>query len=121
MKEVFNKLNDYTLRIDFKQDEGSDNGVRKFNGYSRIFNFLAREVTTIHRDWLYEPRGGDAGGTSAISTHAETKSFDALASDAEVKVMHAKLVELGGTPPALEQVLPDRLGKGTARPTVGSL
>ena len=107
----FNKLNDYTLRADTKVYEGSDNGVKRYSGYSRTFNFLARQVTTVHRDWLSEGRGSSAGGSAAIATHVMTESFDDLPSAEELKVMHAKLVELQGKPPALEDVLPNTLGK----------
>lgn len=111
MKETFNKVGSYIIRHDIRQHEGTDDGVRKYNSYSRTFNFLSRQVTTIHRDWLYESRGGEAAGSAALATHERTESFDDLPSDAEVKFMHQKLVELGGTPPSLEEVLPDNLGK----------
>ena len=115
MEEKFEKIGDYTLRVDAKQNEGSDNGIRKYNSYTKMFNFLARQVTTIHRDWVYEPRGGDAGGTSALSTHARVESFDELPSTGEIRYMHGKLKELGGTPPALEEILPDALDKKSPR------
>lgn len=111
MKETFNKVGSYIIRHDIRQHEGTDDGVRKYNSYSRTFNFLSRQVTTIHRDWLYESRGSSAAGTAAIATHEKTENFDDLASDAEVKFMHKKLVELGGTPPSLDEVLANSLGK----------
>jgi len=111
IEQEYDKIDDYILRVDVKLNEGSDNGVRKYNSYTRMFNFLARQVTTIHRDWLYEGRGSSAAGDAAIATHERTESFDDLPSAAEVKYMHGKLVELGGRPPALEEVLPEGLDK----------
>lgn len=111
LQEDFKKVDGHILRHDVKEYEGSTDGVRKYNSYTRTFNFLSRQVTTIHRDWLFESRGSSAAGTSAIATHEKTENFDDLASDAEVKFMHKKLVELGGTPPSLEEVLPNSLGK----------
>lgn len=116
MEENFDKIGDYTLRIDASQKEPSDDGVRRGNGYTKLFNFLARQVTTIHRDWVYEGRGANAGGTSALCTHTCTESFSDLPSTAEVRVMHAKLISLGGHPPALEEILDDTFDKKPLRP-----
>ncbi|MDI1228172.1 MAG: hypothetical protein PSY14_10860 [bacterium] len=114
MEEEFNKVGAATLRVDFRRNEGSFDGVRKYDGYTKLFNFLAREVTTIHRDWLTQSRGSEAGGTSALSSHTSVRSFDDLSSSAEVTAMHAKLVELGGTPPTLDEVLPAQMNKKPA-------
>jgi hypothetical protein len=115
MEETFNKIGDYTLRLDAKNYEGSENGVRKYNGYTKLFNFLARQVTTIHRDWLLEGRGSDAAGVAAVATHATLESFDDLPSTGEIKYMYNKLVELGGTPPPLDEILPAALDKKSPR------
>ncbi len=106
MQEEFNRVGDYTLRIDFRRNDIERGGVQKCDGYTKLFNFLSRQVTTIHRDWLSEGRGSSAGGNSAVAASTTIESFDSLPSDAEVKYMHAKLVTLGGTPPELEDVLP---------------
>ena len=111
MMETFNKVSDYTLRIDHSHREGSYDGVERHSGYTRSFNFLSRQLTTTHRDWLVEGRGSNAGGSSAIAAQTFIESFDDLPSDAEIKLMHAKLVELGGRPPALEEVLPNGMNK----------
>ena len=111
MEEQFNRLGDYTLRVDFRRQEEVRDGVQKCDGYTKLFNFLSRQVTTIHRDWLSEGRGSGAAGNSAVSTSTIIESFDALPSDAEVKYMHAKLIALEGKPPALDDVLPKGPGK----------
>ena len=111
MQEEFNKVSDYTLRIDFRRHEATFDGVQKHTGYTRTFNFLSRQVTTTQRDWLVEGRGTQAAGTSALAAQTFIESFDDLPSDAEIKYMHAKLVELGGKPPALEDVMPNDLHK----------
>ncbi len=111
MQEEFNRVGDYTLRVDFNRHEETRDGVQKCDGYTKLFNFMSRQVTTIHRDWLWEGRGGDAAGTSSLSSATNIQSFDDLPSDNEIKYMHAKLMALEGKPPALEDVLPKGLGK----------
>ncbi|MCC7037462.1 MAG: hypothetical protein IT560_09180 [Alphaproteobacteria bacterium] len=114
MEEEFNKVGAATLRVDFRRYEGNFDGLRKYDGYTKLFNFLSREVTTTHREWLGQSRGSDAAGVSALSSHTQMQSFDDLSSTAEVAAMHAKLVELGGTPPGLDEVLPAQLNKKPA-------
>ena len=114
MQEVFNKISDYALRVDLQHYEHTRGGVEKYDGYTRIFNFLSRQVTTTVRDWMMEGRGSSAGGTSALAAQTTIQSFDELPSDAELRYMHGKLIELGGTPPALEEVLPSGLHKHNA-------
>ncbi len=114
MEEQFNKVGSATLRVDFRRNEMNSGGVEKYDGYTKLFNFLAREVTTIHRDWLLEGRGSSSAGTSSVASHASVQSFDDLSSTAEVAAMHAKLVALGGTPPDLSEVLPAMLNKKPA-------
>lgn len=114
MEEQFNKVGTSTLRVDFRRNEMNSGGVEKYDGYTKLFNFLAREVTTIHRDWLLEGRGSSAAGTSAVTSHTSIQSFDDLSSTAEVAAMHRKLVELGGKPPGLDEVLPAMLNKKPA-------
>jgi hypothetical protein len=118
LSETFNRIGDHILRVDFKRDEGTCDDVWKYNGYTRMFNFLSRQVTTVHRDWLCEGRGSEAGGSSALSSHVIVESFDDLPSAGELKLMHAKLRELGGSPPALDDILPGAVGK-TAKVRAG--
>lgn len=111
MEEHFSKLNDYTLRVTAEAREGY-----RREGYTKLFNFLARQVTTTQRDWLFEDRGSNAAGEAAIATTTRVESFDDLPGTGEVELMHTKLRELGGTPPALDTVLPPRLHKKSGTP-----
>lgn len=111
MEETFHKIGDYILRVDVENSHPRDNGVRRGDSISRTFNFRARQITTTERSWIYESRGADAAGTSALSTHSRTESFDDLPGDSEIPLMHAKLLSLDGKPPPLEDVMPKILGK----------
>lgn len=114
MKQNFYKVDDYILRADTELQQLSDNGIRRGDGISRIFNFLSRQVTTVDRAWVYEARGSSAAGTSAISSNSRVESFDDLPGSGEIAHMHAKLCELGGKPPALADVMPKNIGKSAA-------
>lgn len=102
--EVFEKLNDYTLStyVDFDHQKQADPTLR------RIFNFEARQVTTIFSMWY------GASVTSAL----DVKNFSALDSLAEVERMRGKLIALGGHPPALESgdALPGKIARLGPRP-----
>lgn len=111
MEEAFSKLNDYTLRVTAEERSGY-----RREGYTKLFNFLARQVTTTHRDWLFEDRGSNAAGEAAMATTTIVESFDDLPGTGEVALMHAKLKELGGKPPALDAVLPQRVHKKPGAP-----
>lgn len=89
--EIFEKLNDYTLSVinDFARHSEADPELR------RIFNFKAREVTSITTLWY----------KVAVSTAMTVKSFSDLDSLDEVELMHAKLVEMEGHPPALDEIV----------------
>ena len=111
MEEKITKLNDYTLRVTAEERSGY-----RREGYTKLFNFLARQVTTTHRDWLFEDRGSSAAGEAAMATTTIVESFDDLPGTGEVALMHKKLIELGGTPPALDTVLPPRIHKKPGAP-----
>jgi hypothetical protein len=89
-KEVFEKLNDYTLSVvnDFARQEDADPELR------RIFNFKARQITTIYSMWYSE----------GISTNMQVQKFSELDSLDEVTEMHRKLCALGGNPPGLPDI-----------------
>ena len=111
MEENFTKLNDYTLRVTAEERTGY-----RREGYTKLFNFLARQVTTTHRDWLFEDRGSSAAGEAAMATTTIVESFDDLPGTGEVELMHKKLIDLDGKPPALDTVLPPRLHKKSDKP-----
>lgn len=109
MREMFKKLNDYTLihRIDAPEEEldGYHRNLKINTRITRTFNFLSAQLTTTTRDMTYESRGGDAGGSSSVSTQTIIENFDSIQSKAEIRLMHAELQKQNGKPPPLEEVL----------------
>jgi hypothetical protein len=89
--ETFEKLNDYTLSVAtaFSIHSSADPLLR------RIFNFNARQVTEIYSMWYGE-------GTSSSMQSRNFSDFD---SQDEIALMHKKLREMGGHPPALDGLL----------------
>lgn len=83
--EIFEKLNDYTLSVttDFDRQSSADPELR------RIFNFKARQVTTIYSQWYH----------AGVSNTMDIKNFSQLDSLEEVELMRRKLIDLGGRPP----------------------
>ena len=111
----FTKLDDYTLKA--TNSLSNDWGAPRL---SRIFNFKAQQVTTLYeRGGLKDFEIPDAhygtktGYTAAVAGAIQIQNFRDIENDAEIAEMHAKLVELKGAPPALEDILP-RLGKKPA-------
>lgn len=98
--EVFEKLNDYTLSVvnDFSRMDQADPELR------RIFNFAARNITSIYSMWY----------GSAVTSNMTVTKFSELDSLDEVQMMHSKLCALGGNPPALPAA--DKLEKSGLRP-----
>ena len=90
--EIYSKINDYTLSVvvDFTRQDRADPELR------RIFNFKARQVTSIYSMWY----------GAGVTSNMETQNFSALDSLDEVAEMHKKLIRLGGKPPALEPSAP---------------
>lgn len=73
---------------------------------TRTFNFLAQQVTTHVRDSVLGHHGGyQNGGAGGVSTAVTQQHFDEFRSDAEIVFMHAKLKEMGGTPPPIEDIV----------------
>lgn len=85
--EIFEKLNDYTLSVttDFGRQSSADPELR------RIFNFRARQVTTIFSQWY----------GAGVANTMDVKNFSQLDSLDEVEYMRQKLRDLGGNPPAV--------------------
>lgn len=87
---------------------------------TRIFNFTARQVTTLYeRGGLQEytiPRGSDYGSdkkgySAAVTSALQIHDFNDLPNPDEITRMHRELVRRGGKPPALTEVLPGNIGK----------
>lgn len=100
--EIYSKINDYTLSvvIDFTRQDQADPELR------RIFNFKARQVTTIYSMWYRD----------GLTSNMEMQNFSALDSLDEVVEMREKLIQLGGKPPALEPSAPHHHKPGLRPP-----
>jgi hypothetical protein len=103
MSEEFTKDNDYTLRIEITHQSQSN----FFRGLTRIFNFKAAQVSEIYREWL-------TSNGAALANSMTVRNFSEIESKDEIRDMHKKLVELGGRPPAIDEVLPAPLNKKPA-------
>jgi|GEM_PF-1235992 len=116
MKETFEKINDYTLRVDVEmfKTSGTINSseMKRSVTLSRIFNFESAQITTMGTSaTVVVPRQGYSGGAGVSDTMDVTVTdFAELSSTRELSRMHAKLRDMGGTPPALDDVL-GSLGK----------
>ncbi len=100
--EIYSKINDYTLSVvtDFTRQAQADPELR------RIFNFKARQITTIYSMWYRD----------GLTSNMETQKFSDLESLEEVSEMREKLIHLGGHPPALEATLPHHQKSGLKSP-----
>ena len=103
--KTFTKEDDYTLLVVTTdttplRSYGSYN-TEKVSNLTRTFNFMAAQVTTVIHDSLFESHGEHSGGSAAVSTQMIIQNFSDIDSKEEIKLMHAKLVELGGHPPEL--------------------
>lgn len=105
--ESFDKDNAYTL----VQNTTYISTNHHNRSIARIFNFKAAQVTTIAREWI----SGSAGNT--IHSQLDVRNFSEIDSKDEIREMHKKLVELGGTPPAIDDILP----QSAAKPKVAAL
>ncbi|MBW7910458.1 MAG: hypothetical protein H3C49_04160 [Alphaproteobacteria bacterium] len=110
MQERLEKINDYTLSQTLHASSESLSGYSHSltiqSRITRIFNFLSAQVTTVTRDLTYEPRGSESGGSSSVSTQTSVQNFSDVQSDAEIRLMHAKLKnDLKGNPPPIEDIL----------------
>jgi hypothetical protein len=102
--ESFDKDNDYTL----VQNTTYISTNHHNRSISRIFNFKAAQVTTVTREWI----SSSAGNT--IHSQLDVRNFSEIDSKDEIREMHQKLVALGGTPPAIDDILPPLLAKPKA-------
>lgn len=118
--EELTKDNDYTISV-VRKGENSHDGVRFNSRITRSFNFLAAQVTTTTRDITYQGGGYQSGGSSGVSTTTTMQRFDEFQSDAEIRLMHLRLVALGGNPPALDDILPAPAKPALAAPSVKGL
>lgn len=93
---TISKDNDYTLRVHTEELSNTNHS----RSITRLFNFKAAQVTTLAREWIGQSYGVGSSSNMIIQNFSDIESKD------EIREMHAKLVELGGTPPE-----PDDFGK----------
>jgi len=97
--------NDYTLSEVTTRRFDDMNGFTNRSIITRTFNFLAQQVTTHVHDVALGNNGGyKTGGAGSVSTSMVQQHFEDFRSDAEICFMHAKLKELKGNPPPLDDV-----------------
>ncbi|MDF3022991.1 MAG: hypothetical protein K0R10_352 [Alphaproteobacteria bacterium] len=99
--ESFDKDNAYTLvqNINYISTNHHNRSI------ARIFNFKAAQVTTVTREWI----SGTAGNT--IHSQLDVRNFSEIDSKDEIREMHQRLVTMGGTPPAIDDILPQSAAK----------
>jgi hypothetical protein len=111
----YTKMDDVTLRAtyDMGMDTSDDWRAPRL---SRIFNFEARQLITLYecggvKDYRIPGGYSDRTGYSAaVTSSMDVKNFSALDDAQELARMHAKLKELGGDPPAIDD-LTGQMGK----------
>lgn len=99
--ESFDKDNDYTL-VQNTTYIATNHHNRSI---ARIFNFKSAQVTTVVREWI----SGTAGNT--IHSQLDVRNFSEIDSKDEIRDMHKRLVDLGGKPPAIDDILPQSAAK----------
>lgn len=96
--------NEYTLSVVTSRTHNGSS-FKERSTITRTFNFLAQQVTTHVRDTALGNSGGyNTGGAGGVATAITQQHFDDFRSDAEIVYMHGKLRDLGGTPPAIEDI-----------------
>lgn len=113
---IFKRLDESSLLVRTDLAEAKEWGGARI---SRIFNFKARQLTTIYeRGGLSEfkqPRGEysnyEMGHAAAVTSSMTVQNFRDIEGTEEIAEMHAKLTAMGGKPPKLDDVLPGRLNK----------
>jgi len=114
MKEEFEKVNDYMIAVKLTLDSLSGYNSNGRHELTRIFNFQSGQVTTIARDWLHQDRGSESGGSSASALQMSVQNFGDIEQQGEIEIMHRRLVQMGGKPPALADILPNQMTKKPA-------
>lgn len=100
--ETFTRDNDYSLSA-HSRTSSYESGMTFSSRITRTFNFLAQQVTTVTRDMIYQPAPSyQSGGSSSVTATTTVQRFDEFQSDAEIRLMRQKLVDMGGHPPEIE-------------------
>jgi len=112
MNAEYDMLDPVTLRVSYDMGREGDGGNDDWGAprLSRIFNFEARQLIT-----LYE-RGGRqdfqipgeyssrTGYTVGVTSSMQVQNFSELDDATEILRLHGKLTEMGGTPPAVDDL-----------------
>ncbi len=115
-REEYVKDNDYTVSVSQTREKvlaESYFPLKAVSAITRTFNFLAQQVTTTTRDFIYQSAAHNYGGSSGVSVTTNIQNFADIQSPEEIALMHARLTDLGGKPPALDNMLtgPSALAK----------
>ncbi|MDI1228171.1 MAG: hypothetical protein PSY14_10855 [bacterium] len=113
---TFKRLDEGSLLVRTDLAEAKEWGGARI---SRIFNFKARQLTTIYErggvSEFKQPRGEysnyEMAQVPAVTSSMTVQNFRDIEGTEEIAEMHAKLVSLNGRPPKLEDVLPGQLNK----------
>lgn len=113
---TFKRLDESSLLVRTDLAEAKEWGGARI---SRIFNFKARQLTTIYErggvSEFKQPRGEysnyEMALVPAVTSSMTVQNFRDIEGTEEIAEMHAKLVSLNGRPPKLEDVLPGQLNK----------
>ena len=110
MQEEFKLINSYTLaqvvELTNREESHYNTEEKRRAELTRIFNFEAAQVTTIGTSaTVTYPRPGYSGGSgTSDSMQVVVTDFADLSPTRELERMHAKLKEMGGKPPPLEDI-----------------
>lgn len=114
----YEKEGDYTLRVTTTVKDSSyacGVNVENLSRMTRIFNFAAQQITTVEQSQQRQYSSySQKDNSSSVSSCLHIQNFHDVASPVEIELMHAKLVALGGNPPALDTIA-GRLGKTAIR------
>lgn len=102
MPEQTVKDSPYKISI-VTEDISNIDSVRRTFSIRKTFNFLSAQVTTVLREEAHDTYSRKS---ISVSTQMFTQNFNDIQSAGEIRLMHEKLVELGGTPPDLSAIIP---------------
>ncbi len=109
VSEDFYKINDHSIAQRTNQRVWDDANWTRDSTLCREFNFQSRQVTVTNEAMVWKK----AGNEPAVGTSTFVQNFSDIEGRGEIERAHAKLIELGGAPPALEDIF--GAGKKPAR------
>ncbi|MDE1152972.1 MAG: hypothetical protein PW788_10585 [Micavibrio sp.] len=112
--EEFKKITDVTVEHRVASRVWDDESWFREHVVSRQFNFAARQCVTTLEAMVWNRENAQHPPQISVSGH--TQNFSDMETTAELAAMHDKLVELGGTPPAIDDLLPSLKKNPAAKP-----